>query len=215
VCPVTISLAMKSVKPCSADRRFCGPRLFSTSALNQRGGADGELWQHGFFDRALRSPENHPNHVIPAKAGIHFVRNVDPRLRGGDEKGFHFLGWAKGPCKLGQGIPRKGGPAQTLFFNVFDLPKASFAEGCEKMPRPPPWSLREIADSKLRSLRQPPVAAGPPAGLRPRRSFMHAPLTRELHPQNIVSQQWIGCREQARRASLAGGEVALLTEAHT
>jgi hypothetical protein len=47
----------------------------------------------------LRSRENHPNHVIPAKAGIHFVRNVDPRLRGGDEKDFHFLGRAKGPWK--------------------------------------------------------------------------------------------------------------------
>ena len=49
-----------------------------------------------------------------------------------------------------------GGLAQTLFFNVCALPKASFAEGCEEMPRPPPWSLRQIADSKLRSLRQPP-----------------------------------------------------------
>ena len=47
-----------------------------------------------------RSPENHPKHVIPAKAGIHFVGNVDPRLRGGDEKDFHFLGLAKGPWKL-------------------------------------------------------------------------------------------------------------------
>jgi hypothetical protein len=36
VYPVTISLAMKSVKPCSADRRFCGPRLFSRSAVNPR-----------------------------------------------------------------------------------------------------------------------------------------------------------------------------------
>jgi hypothetical protein len=37
------------------------------------------------------------DHVIPAKAGIHFLPDVDPRLRGGDEKHFHFLGWAKGP----------------------------------------------------------------------------------------------------------------------
>ena len=54
-----------------------------------------------------------------------------------------------------------GGLAQTLFFNVCDLPKARFAEGCQEMPRPPPWSLREIADSKLRSLRQ-PSDGGPP-----------------------------------------------------
>ena len=50
----------------------------------------------------------------------------------------------------------RGGLAQTLFSNVCDLPKVRFAEGCEEMPRPPLWSLREIADSKLRSLRQPP-----------------------------------------------------------
>jgi len=29
----------------SADRRFCGPRLFSTRAVNQRRGTDGEPWQ--------------------------------------------------------------------------------------------------------------------------------------------------------------------------
>jgi hypothetical protein len=51
--------------------------------------------------------------------------------------------------------------AQTLFFNVCDLPKAPFAEGCNEMPRPPPWSIREIADSKLRSLRQPPLNNSP------------------------------------------------------
>ena len=48
------------------------------------------------------------------------------------------------------------GLAQTLFFNVCDLPKARFAEGREEVPQPPPWSLREIADSRLRSPRQPP-----------------------------------------------------------
>jgi hypothetical protein len=45
------------------------------------------------------------SHVIPAKlvlresgaAEIHFVRNVDPRLRGGDDRDFHFLGWVAGP----------------------------------------------------------------------------------------------------------------------
>jgi hypothetical protein len=48
-----------------------------------------------------------------------------------------------------------GGLAQTLSFNVCDLPKAPSAEGCDETPRVPPWSLGEIADSKLRSLRQP------------------------------------------------------------
>ena len=41
--PVTISLAMKWV------------RQSSTSAVNQFRGADGELWQPRFFDRALRT----------------------------------------------------------------------------------------------------------------------------------------------------------------
>jgi hypothetical protein len=45
------------------------------------------------------------------------------------------------------------GLAQTLFSNVCDLPKARFAEGCHETLRPP--RCREIADSKLRSLRQP------------------------------------------------------------
>jgi REP element-mobilizing transposase RayT len=74
VYPVTISLAMKSVKPCSADRRFCGPRLFSMSAVNQRRGADGELWQPRFFDRALRSVKEYNEEVEyirlnPVRAG--------------------------------------------------------------------------------------------------------------------------------------------------
>ena len=47
------------------------------------------------------------------------------------------------------------GLAQTLFFNVCDLPKARFAEIREEVPQPAPSSLREIADSRLRSLRQP------------------------------------------------------------
>jgi hypothetical protein len=37
----------------------------------------------------------------------------------------------------------------------------------------------------------------------------------EFYPQNVASQQWIGCREQAIRASLVGGGVASLTGAHT
>ena len=43
VYPVTISLAMKSVKQ------------GSMRAVNHRRGAEGELWQPGFFDRALRT----------------------------------------------------------------------------------------------------------------------------------------------------------------
>ena len=43
VYPVTISLAMKSVKQSSM------------SAVNQRRGAGGELWRPRFFDRALRT----------------------------------------------------------------------------------------------------------------------------------------------------------------
>jgi hypothetical protein len=60
--------------------------------------------------------------------------------------------------KLGEGrtpVMMYGGLVQTLLFNVCDLPKAAFAEGCDEVLRLPPWSLREIADSKLRSLRQP------------------------------------------------------------
>jgi REP element-mobilizing transposase RayT len=73
--PVTISLVMKSVKPCSADRRFCGPRLFSMSAVNQRRGADGELWQPRFFDRALRTIKEYNEkveyiHLNPVRARL-------------------------------------------------------------------------------------------------------------------------------------------------
>jgi hypothetical protein len=38
------------------------------------------------------SPENHPNHVIPAQAGIQFLSNMDPRLRGGDVLTFIAMG---------------------------------------------------------------------------------------------------------------------------
>jgi hypothetical protein len=63
VYPVTISLAMKSLKHTSM------------SAVNQRRGTDGELWQHRFFDRALRTVKEyneeveyiHPN---PVTAGL-------------------------------------------------------------------------------------------------------------------------------------------------
>jgi hypothetical protein len=72
---VTISLAMKSVKPCSADRpALRDPPLFSMSAVNQRRGADGELWQPKFFDRALRSVKEYNQkvesiHLKPVRAG--------------------------------------------------------------------------------------------------------------------------------------------------
>jgi putative transposase len=63
VYPVTISLAMKSVKQSS------------TSAVNQRRGADGELWQPRFFDRALRTVKEYNEkveyiHLNPVRAGL-------------------------------------------------------------------------------------------------------------------------------------------------
>ena len=62
VYPVTISLAMKSVKQSSM------------SAVNQRRGAEGEPWQPGFFDRALRTVKEYNEkveyiHLNPARAG--------------------------------------------------------------------------------------------------------------------------------------------------
>jgi REP element-mobilizing transposase RayT len=63
VYPVTISLAMKSVKQSSM------------GAVNQRRGADGELWQPRFFDRALRSVKEYNQkvayiHLNPVRAGL-------------------------------------------------------------------------------------------------------------------------------------------------
>jgi REP element-mobilizing transposase RayT len=63
VYPVTISLAMKSVKQSSM------------SAVNQRRGAEGELWQPRFFDRALRSVKEYNEkveyiHLNPVRAGL-------------------------------------------------------------------------------------------------------------------------------------------------
>jgi len=63
VYPVTISLAMKSVKQSSM------------SAVNQRRGAEGELWQPRFFDRALRTVKEYNEKVEyirlnPVRAGL-------------------------------------------------------------------------------------------------------------------------------------------------
>jgi putative transposase len=63
VYPVAISLAMKSVKQSSM------------SALNQRRGAEGELWQPRFFDRALRTVKEYNAkveyiHLNPVRAGL-------------------------------------------------------------------------------------------------------------------------------------------------
>jgi putative transposase len=63
VYPVTISLTMKSVKQSSM------------SAVNQRRGAEGELWQPRFFDRALRSVKEYNEkveyiHLNPVRAGL-------------------------------------------------------------------------------------------------------------------------------------------------
>jgi hypothetical protein len=62
-------------------------------------------------------------------------------------------------------MPEARGLAQTLFCNVCDLPKVRFAEGCDETPRPPPWSPREIAESKLQGLRQPALNRSTPLGL--------------------------------------------------
>jgi putative transposase len=61
--PVTISLAIKPVKQSS------------TSAVNEFRGADGELWQTRFFDRALRSVSDYNEkveyiHLNPVRAGL-------------------------------------------------------------------------------------------------------------------------------------------------
>jgi cysteine sulfinate desulfinase/cysteine desulfurase-like protein len=63
VYPATISLAMKSVKQSSTD------------AVNQRRGAEGELWQPRFFDRALRTVKEYNEKVEyiylnPVRAGL-------------------------------------------------------------------------------------------------------------------------------------------------
>ncbi|MGO8787699.1 MAG: REP-associated tyrosine transposase [Terriglobia bacterium] len=60
--PVTISLALKSVKQSSM------------SAVNQCRGAEGELWQPRFFDRALRTVKEYNEkveyiHLNPVRAG--------------------------------------------------------------------------------------------------------------------------------------------------
>jgi len=61
--PVTVSLAIKSVKQSS------------TSAINQFRGAEGELWQPRFFDRALRTVAEYNEkvayiHLNPVRAGL-------------------------------------------------------------------------------------------------------------------------------------------------
>jgi len=61
--PVTISLAMKSVKSSSM------------IAINRRRPAPGELWQLRFFDRALRTSKEYNEkvkyiHMSPVKAGL-------------------------------------------------------------------------------------------------------------------------------------------------
>ena len=63
VYPVTTSLAMKSVKQSLM------------SAVNQRRGAEGELWRPRFFDRALRTVQQYNekveySHLNPVRAGL-------------------------------------------------------------------------------------------------------------------------------------------------
>lgn len=61
--PVTISLVIKSVKQSSM------------SAINRRRGAEGELWQARFFDRALRTVKEYNEkveyiHMNPVRASL-------------------------------------------------------------------------------------------------------------------------------------------------
>jgi putative transposase len=61
--PTTISLVTKSVKQSSM------------SALNRQRGAEGELWQSRFFDRALRTVQEYNEkveyiHLNPGRAGL-------------------------------------------------------------------------------------------------------------------------------------------------
>jgi putative transposase len=61
--PVTISLAMKSVKQSSM------------TAINRRRGTEGELWQPRFFDRALRTVKEYNEkveyiHMNPIRVGL-------------------------------------------------------------------------------------------------------------------------------------------------
>lgn len=61
--PVTISLVMKSMKQSS------------TRAINRRRGAEGELWQARFFDRALRTVKEYNEtaeyiHMNPVRASL-------------------------------------------------------------------------------------------------------------------------------------------------
>lgn len=63
VYPTTISLAIKSVKQSSM------------SAINRQRGAEGDLWQSRFFDRALRTVREYNEkveyiHLNPVRAGL-------------------------------------------------------------------------------------------------------------------------------------------------
>jgi REP element-mobilizing transposase RayT len=92
VYPVTISLAMKSVKQSSM------------SAVNQRRGAGGELWQPRFFDRGLRTVKEynekveyiHPN---PVRAGL-VSRREDWRWSSYNEYARMSAGEQKKRCGL-------------------------------------------------------------------------------------------------------------------
>jgi len=63
VCPLTISVVMKSIK------------TSSTILVNRRREASGELWHSRFFDRALRTVKKYNEkveyiHLNPVKAGL-------------------------------------------------------------------------------------------------------------------------------------------------
>jgi hypothetical protein len=57
------SLATRAASIAPCDQSPHSASLFSGSAVNQRRGANGELWQARFFDRALRSVKEYNEKV--------------------------------------------------------------------------------------------------------------------------------------------------------
>jgi hypothetical protein len=59
-----------------------------------------------------------PRRSFPRKRESSFFRTgVDPRLRGGDNKGdFHLVGWAPGPCALRMTCDSEQSAAKNLLF---------------------------------------------------------------------------------------------------
>jgi hypothetical protein len=92
VYPVTISLAIKSAKQSSM------------SAVNQRPGAGGELWQPRLFDRALRTVQEYNEkvesiHLKPVRAGL-VSRPEDSRWSSYNERAVMSADEQKKRCGL-------------------------------------------------------------------------------------------------------------------